>query len=60
VTYQEDLSSAKEKMHQAEKALENYFQCTVCDLELLKQLIRAEASARNEYIDQIARLGTVL
>ena len=59
VTYQDDLSSAKERLLQAEKVLENYLQCPISDIELLKQLIRAEASARTEYIDQNARLGPV-
>ena len=58
MTYQDDIELAKEKMLQAERALENYFLAqvydgTVYDPEKEKQLRNAAATARDKYVNQL-------
>ncbi len=54
--YQTNIELAKEKMLQAESALEDYLRSTAYDPEQARQLIDAVTVARDEYISEVARL----
>ncbi len=54
--YQRDIEIAREKMLQAEKALEDYLRGSVHDLELAKQLGNAVKVSREEFINKLATL----
>ena len=57
--YQTDVDLAKEKLLQAERALENYFRSAVKDPKLEKQLINAVIVAKHKYINKSALLYSI-
>jgi hypothetical protein len=53
MSYRDECGSAKQRMQEAERALENLFQCGFCDQQLANPLFEAADSAKLEYIRQL-------